>query len=467
MNADLPYIPETITVHLGSPSSSAENVTVPFADYIKNVASSEIYPTWPVSALRANILAQISFALNRVYTEYYRSRGYNFDITNSTAYDQSYVRDREIFENVGQITDEIFDSYIRREGYVEPLFAQYCNGTTVTCAGMSQWGSVALAEQGYNSLDILRNYYGDDIEIVTDAPVRSFYPSAPESPLRLGDTGNDVRTVQLRLNRVSSNFPTIPKIEPVNGFFDNATEQAVRAFQKLFSLSVDGVVGKATWYELERVWAGVKNLNELVSEGVIYDDVIKQFSEEFTGGESGRGVGLLQYYLAFIAEYNDFVTAPPFSSVYDDSTKSSVSEFQHAYSLPVTGNTDRVTWNAIFDVYTGLADSLPSSVFSGAIKPFPGLILRRGARGEDVTLLQEYLNSISAVYTEIPRVTVDGVYGAATEGAVEAFQESFGLPVTGDVNLETWYAIGQVYGDTEGGQYRNAGQYPGSEVGNE
>ena len=138
MNADLPYIPETITVHLGSPSSAADNVTVPFADYIKNVASSEIYPTWPVSALRANILAQISFALNRVYTEYYRSRGYNFDITNSTAYDQSYVRDREIFENVGQIADEIFDSYIRRAGYVEPLFAQYCNGTTVTCAGMSQ-----------------------------------------------------------------------------------------------------------------------------------------------------------------------------------------------------------------------------------------------------------------------------------------------------------------------------------------
>ena len=165
----LPVIPEYITVHLGEPDESAQNVTVSFPDYIKNVASSEIYPTWPESALRANILAQISFALNRVYTEYYRSRGYDFDITNSTAFDQSFVYGRDIFENISQIVDEIFNDYLVREGNIEPLFAVYCNGTTVTCDGLSQWGSVELANQGLVPYDILRNYYGDDIQIISNA----------------------------------------------------------------------------------------------------------------------------------------------------------------------------------------------------------------------------------------------------------------------------------------------------------
>ncbi len=162
------------------------NVTVSFTDYVKNVASSEIYPTWDESALRANILAIISFALNRVYTEFYRSRGYNFDITNSTAYDQAFVNGRNTFENIDAIVDDIFNSYIRRQGFVEPLAAKFCNGTTVTCEGLSQWGSQSLAEQGYNSVDILRSYYGDDIEIVANAPVQGLVQSYPGTPLRRG-----------------------------------------------------------------------------------------------------------------------------------------------------------------------------------------------------------------------------------------------------------------------------------------
>ena len=183
---DTPYIPANITVHLGPPGAAAENVTVPFRDYIKNVASSEIYPTWNEAALRANILAQISFALNKIYLEYYPSRGYDFDITNSTAYDQKYIQGRDIFENVGQLVDELFQSYIRRIGTIEPLSASFCNGTTVTCSGMSQWGSQNLAQQGYDYLDILKYYYGDDIEIVTNVPVRDLSPSYPGTPLRGG-----------------------------------------------------------------------------------------------------------------------------------------------------------------------------------------------------------------------------------------------------------------------------------------
>ena len=201
----LPYIPNEIVVHLGAPSAAAENVYVPFPDYIKNVASSEIYPTWPESALRANIYAQISFALNRYYTEWYRSQGYDFDITNSTRFDQSYVPGRDIYDSVGRIVDEIFDSYLVKGNGIEPYFAQYCNGTTTTCPGLSQWGTVALAEQGLGAYDILTRYYGDDIRIVTNAPIRNGLPSYSGRPLRLGDTSIGVQLKQIQLNRISTN----------------------------------------------------------------------------------------------------------------------------------------------------------------------------------------------------------------------------------------------------------------------
>ena len=242
-----PYIPQTITVHLGPPNSDAENVTVSFSDYVKNVASSEIYPTWEPAAIRANVLAIISFALNRVYTEYYPSRGYPFQITSSTAYDQKFIKGRSIFENVGQIVDDVFRDYIRYPGHVEPLAAKFCNGTTSTCDGLSQWGSQALAEQGYNSVDILRHYYGDDIQIVTGAPVKGVQSSYPGTPLRLGDQGQAVIQIQTMLNRISRDYPAIPKIPVVDGIFGANTQAAVRRFQEIFSLVPDGVVGSATW----------------------------------------------------------------------------------------------------------------------------------------------------------------------------------------------------------------------------
>ena len=219
-----PFIPETITVHLGPPDSDAENVTVSFADYIKNVASSEIYPTWPENALRANIYAQISYALNRVYTEYYRSRGYDFDITNSTAFDQSFVRNRDIFESVSRIVDEIFNDYIRRQGFIEPLFAAFCDGREVTCDGLSQWGSVTLANQGRTPYEILTNYYGNDIDIVQDAPIQNITESYPGEVLELGSSGQEVRTIQVQLNRISRDYPSIPKIPEIDGVFGAETE---------------------------------------------------------------------------------------------------------------------------------------------------------------------------------------------------------------------------------------------------
>ncbi len=264
----LPSIPENIVVHLGAPESDAENVTVAFRDYIKNVASSEIYPTWPEEAIKANVLAQISVALNRIYTGFYRNRGKSFDITNSPAYDQTFVYQRDIYSNVSDIVDELIDSYIKRQGNVEPLFAEFCDGIEVRCDGLYQWGSVELAEQGKNYLEILENYYGNDIEIVRNVPIENITISAPLRPLKEGDSGSNVELMQRKLNRISANFPGIPKIYPADGFFDKSTTDAVRKFQEVFNLSVDGIVGKSTWNNINHVYNGVKRLYYINSEGL-------------------------------------------------------------------------------------------------------------------------------------------------------------------------------------------------------
>ena len=296
-------IPETITVHLGAPSAAAQNITVPFDEYIKNVASSEIYPTWPEEAIRANIYAQVSYVLNRVFTEWYRAQGYDFDITNSTRYDQSYVPGRDIFENISTIVDDVFNNYLTRGDAIEPLFAQYCNGTTTTCpGGLSQWGTVPLAEQGLSAEDIIRSFYGDDINFVRDAPVSpNLGGSWPGVTFRLGDVNEDVRTIQNRLNRISTNYPNIPKIYPVDGVFDSNTENAVRAFQRQFNLTADGLVGKATWYRIAFIYNNIKRLSELDSEGLTLADVSRQYPTELSEGMTGSGVQILQYFLAVVS----------------------------------------------------------------------------------------------------------------------------------------------------------------------
>ena len=302
-----PYvsIPETITVHLGAPSSNAQNITVPFADYIKNVASSEIYPTWPEQAIRANVYAQMSYVLNRVFTEWYRAQGYDFDITNSTRYDQSFVPGRDIFENISTIVDDMIGTYLTRGDSIEPLFTQYCNGTTVTCpGGLSQWGTVPLAEQGLSAEQILQSFYGNDINFVTGAPLSpNLGGSFPGVTLRLGDFSEDVRTVQTRLNRISTNFPNIPKIYPTDGVFNADTERAVRAFQRQFNLTEDGLVGPATWYRIAFIYNNVKRLSELNSEGLTLSEISRQYPERLTEGMSGPGVQLCSICLPSSASF--------------------------------------------------------------------------------------------------------------------------------------------------------------------
>lgn len=358
--ATLPYIPKMITVHLGAPSQWAENITVSFPEYIKNVASSEIYPTWEPSALRANVLAITSFALNRVFTEFYRSQGYDFEITSTTAYDQKFIPNRNIFENISQLVDSTFDSYIRRRGFIEPLSAKFCNGTTSTCDGLSQWGSQSLAQEGYNSMEILRYYYGDDIELVVNAPIRNVTHSYPGYPLRLGSVGEEVFWLQAGLNRIGRNYPAIPTI-PTTGVYDEATREAVRAFQRIFALTPDGIVGKATWYRVLRIYVGVTNLAELASLG--YQLYAPHF--EFPGtlrlGDSGGSVQILQYMLALLSEYSDALLPIQADGLFGPSTQEAVRIFQGLYSLPADGVVGPATWEAIHSSYQRLYIALQSN----------------------------------------------------------------------------------------------------------
>ncbi|MBR7095921.1 MAG: peptidoglycan-binding protein [Clostridia bacterium] len=459
---DLPRIPETITVHLGPPDSNAPNVTLPFPDYIKNVASSEVYPTWPESAIRANIYAQISFALNRVYTEFYRSRGYPFDITGSTAYDQAFVNGRDVFENVGNIVDEIFDSYVRRQGFVEPLFTSYCDGIRVQCGGLSQWGTVSLAGNGLVPYEILQYYYGRDIDIVNDVPVSDVGESAPIVPLRIGTANNDVALVQTRLNRISANYPAIPKIATVNGIYNEDTEAAVRAFQRIFGLGEDGIVGKNTWYRIAFIYNGVKRLSELNSEGLTLSELPSEYPEALMLGMSGPAVRVLQYYLSYIAQYVRSVPSVALDGVFGPATRDSVIAFQNTYGLPADGIVGEITWNLLYNTYLGMIAATPIVYTEGRTLPFPGRNLSRGDTGDDVRALQEYLGYVARYVPDIPAITADGIFGAATEAAVEAFQRIF-VPsfTTGIVGAATWNDLMNVYSDIYVGNQVREGQYPG------
>lgn len=463
-------IPETITVHLGAPTANAQNITVPFADYIKNVASSEIYPTWPEQAIRANIYAQVSYVLNRVFTEWYRAQGYDFDITNSTRYDQSFVPGRDIFENISNIVDDMFNDYLTRGNAIEPLFAQYCNGTTTTCpGGLSQWGTVPLAEQGMSAEEIVRYFYGSDINFVQNAPIApNLGGSWPGVTFRLGDVSEEVRIIQNRLNRISTNYPGIPKIYPVDGIFDADTERAVRAFQRQFNLTVDGIVGRATWYRIAFIYNNVKRLSELDSEGLLLDDVSRQFPEQLREGSTGPGVQLLQYFLAIVGEYYDNLPRwqpSDINGVFGPQTREAVTAYQRMLGLPETGVVDRATWNELVSTYQSVLAARPVQDWLEQAVGFPDIFLVKGMRGEEVREAQQLINVIARGYSQVPVVAVDGIFGSATLGAVSVIQSLLGLPATGAIGPLTWEGMAELARDVLGASQTSEGQYPGYAVG--
>ena len=456
-----PYVPDVIVVHLGPPGQDAPNVTVSYLDYIKNVASSEIYPTWPEAALRANIYAQLSFTQNRLFTEWYRSQGYDFDITNSTQYDQSFVYERTIFENISRLVDELFTSYIRQVGQIAPFPAPYCDGRQTICDGLQQWGTVALAEAGYDSFEILQYYYGDDIEIVSNTPVMSPTPSYPGTPLEYGDYSNYVLIIQYQLNRIAGNYPSIPKISPAIGGFDLITLAAVRRFQEIFDLEPTGVVDEATWYRIGYIYSVVKRLAELETEGMEYTSFTKPLPESIGPGYTGEGVDLVQYFLSVIGLFNPEFPQVQITNVYDAATERAVAALQQNNGLPVTGRVDIVTWNLLYDQFRGITFVVPDLQNAVPIVSYNGVVLSRGSSGERVELLQRYLNAIAEVYTDVPQVDAIGIFGPQTYNAVFEFQGLFGLVQDGIVGEATWQMLLDVYESTLRRENPDVPQYPG------
>lgn len=353
-------IPNPITVHLGTPDGAASNVQVSFPDYVKNVANSEIYPTWPENALRANIYAIITFALNRVYTEWYRAKGYPFDITNSTAYDQAFIYGRPIYDSISRIADEIFNEYVRRQGQQAPYFTSFCNGTTTTCRGMSQWGTVTLAGQGYTPLRILRYYYPDDVEIVETNIITNMISSYPGTPLKVGSTGLDVQTIQTYLKRIRQNYPAIPVITDAAGTFGDSTRAAVTKFQSIFGLAADGIVGKSTWYKLSSLYTAVTRLAELNSEGINLGIGTVPPAAVLRQGSRGQDVITLQYLLDVISEYYPDIPAVTQDGIFGAGTKQAVTAFQSRMGLTPDGIVGPATWNALYRTYQGIGQNVPS-----------------------------------------------------------------------------------------------------------
>ncbi|MBR5264381.1 MAG: peptidoglycan-binding protein, partial [Clostridia bacterium] len=400
----------------------------------------EIYPNWPTNSLIANVIAQVSLALNRLYTEWYPSQGYDFDITSSTAYDQYYVHERGIFEAIDTVVDGYFTNYISVKRRLEPLFAEYCDGATTTCDGMSQWGTVSLARKNYTPLQILQYYYGTDIELRTASVQQTVAESFPGT-LSLGAVSEGVLRLQNRLNRVAIAFPSIPFVIPADGRFGDSTALAVRAFQRLFRLAETGQVDRETWYRIQYIYTAVKKLAELGSEGEFPQ------TDAFPGrplqsGSRGTEVLRIQRYLEYISRElgADVVPAVEVDGVYGDETAEAVRLFQNYYGLVQTGTVNEATWNAIVTSFYALGGGETDT-----LRPYPGTPLRRGATGEDVRWLQTMLNAVSTVDLDMPMLTVDGIFGPATEANVRRYQRNYGLAEDGIAGPLTWESLTKEY----------------------
>ena len=439
------YIPENITVHLGEPNEPAENVTIPFTEYIKNVASSELFPTWPENALKANIYAIISIALNRIYTEWYRVRGYNFDITNSTKYDQSYVKDRGVYDNISKIVDEIFTDYIVREGKIEPLFTTFCDGRVAQCTGMYQWGSVDLADEGYMPIDILKYYYGNDVEIIENAPVGNVAESYPGTPIKVGDSSIYVLLAQLALNRVSINFPAIPKIFPINGVFTPEMEESVKAFQRIFNLNPDGIIDKGMWYKLRYISTAVRKLAELASKGGLASEIFELPIEDIEEVVVLPYIQLIQYFLNILSSYYNTIPSVNVTGSLNSETRNSIMEFQKTMKLPVNGIVDKKSLEMMYKYAVSILSTIPPSAISLPGFLFPNLIYKIGSKGSGVYIIQLYLSYIAKLSPSITAPKPTGIFDATTETAVKEFQSIFGINPNGIVNKETWDRMVGVY----------------------
>ena len=433
-----PIVPNNIIVHLGAPNEKARDITIPFTDYITNVASSEIYPTWPKNALVANIYTIISFAMNRIYNEWYRSKGYNFDITSSPAYDQTYIENRATYQNIANIVDEIFDNYVVKGNQVQPYFTKYCDGRKTTCDGLSQWGSVTLANQNKTPLEILRYYYGNDVNIKYDAPVGDTTQGFPGYNIALGNAGNPVLAIQRDLRRIRKNYPAIPDIKNTYGIYDEETVLAVKKFQEIFDLPITGVVDKATWYKIKYVYTSVKKLSDLYSEGITKDEATFLYTDELNYGDTGIEVEYVHYFLDALAFLDNDIPRLPTNSIYTNNTITMVKAFQEKYGLPVTGKFTYSDWIVLRNAYDEILKSFPDEYQDYVNDLYPDYFLTRGMTGDDIIRLQRYLLAICRYDKSIPGVKVNGIFDELTESSIKKVQDDYGFDINGIVGPLLW-----------------------------
>ena len=436
-----PIIPNNITIHLGKPSSNAKDITVPFTDYIANVASSEVYPTWPKNSLIANIYAIISFALNRIYNEWYRSKGYNFDITNSPSYDQTYIENRSVYENISNIVDDIFNNYLVKKGQVQPLFAKYCDGRKTTCDGLSQWGTVSLANQGKTPLEIIQTYYGKDTNIKFNAVVGDTKEGYPGYEIGPGNAGNPVLAIQRDLKRIRKNYPAIPTISNTVGLYDEETSLAVRKFQEIFSLPITGIVNKATWYKIKYIYNSVKKLSDLYSEGLSKEEATFLYEDELNYGDTGIEVEFVHYYLDAIAFLDNDIPRLKTNSIYSNNSITMVKAFQKKYGLPVTGIFTYSDWKVLKSAYDKILKSYPKEYQTFIDDLYPDYFLTKGMKNEDVKRLQMYLLIICRFDKSIPGVRVNGEFDDLTEKSIKKIQNDYGFEQNGIVGPLLWKKI--------------------------
>ena len=441
MAVRLPVVPNNITVHLGKPDEAARNITISFTDYIKNVASSEIFPTWPDAALRANIYAIVSFTLNRIYNEWYRSKGYNFDITNSPIYDQTFIENRSIYQNISDIVDDIFNDYVVKANQVQPYFTRYCDGRRTTCNGLSQWGSVSLANQRKTPLEILKYYYGNDITIVNDAMVGDNTIGYPGFDVGPGSAGNPVLLIQRDLNRIRKNYPAIPIITDTIGIYTDETEQAVKKFQEIFSLPITGIVDKATWYKIKYVFTSVKKLADLYSEGLTIEESTLLYNDELKYGDTGIDVEFIHYFLDALAFLDPDIPRLKTNSIYNNDTITMVKAFQAKYGLPVTGIFTYNDWKVLKSVYNKILTSFPNEYKEYVDELYPNYFLSLGTTGDDVRRFQNFLLAICKYDKSIPGVRVNGIFDELTEKSVKKIQSDYDLDITGIVGPFTWRKV--------------------------
>lgn len=436
-----PIVPNVITVHLGKPDESVRNVTVPFTDYISNVASSELYPTWPTSALTANIYAIISFAMNRLYNEWYRSKGYNFDITSSPIYDQAFKENRSTYENINNIVEEIFNNYVVKGNQIQPYFTRYCDGRNTLCDGLSQWGSVSLANQGKSFLDILKYYYGSDISIKYNAPVGNNVEGYPGYEVGYGSAGNPVLAIQRDLRRIRKNYPAIPSINTTLGIYDDETVEAVKKFQEIFSLPVTGVVDKATWYKIKYVYTSVKKLSDLYSEGLSQNEATFLYEDELNYGDTGIEVEYIHYFLDAIAFLDPNIPRLQTNSIYNNNSVTMVKAFQEKYGLPITGVFTYSDWKVLRNVYQDVLKTISSENQNYIDELYPDYFLEKGITGDDVLRFQRFLLAICRYDHSIPGVRVNGIFDDLTEQSVKKLQKDYGFDVNGIVGPLLWRKV--------------------------